>query len=101
MYRQISEAELIQKAGKEGTVLNRRGEWGQNLPPRMMIEDHKLPPIVQGQVPPPHPAPKSKKITKIDTLNVDQLEAEVKSSRGEKRKKEGEGYSPPKMVKKT
>ena len=38
LVRQATEAALIQ-AEEGNNILNRRGEWGQNLPPRLHIED--------------------------------------------------------------
>ena len=40
LIRQITEAQLItEKAGEAQTILNSKGEWGQNLPPRLILED--------------------------------------------------------------
>ena len=36
LYRQTREGQLIAD-NEEGTLLNRRGEWGQNLPPKLEI----------------------------------------------------------------
>ena len=40
LLRQASEAIEIGKH-KEFNVINRRGEWGQNLPPKLTVEDDK------------------------------------------------------------
>ena len=38
MYRQITEGQMISKF-KGDKVLNQKGEWGQNLPPKIVVED--------------------------------------------------------------
>ena len=38
LMRQASEAHEIGKASKTSELMNRRGEWGQNLPPRLTLE---------------------------------------------------------------
>ena len=38
LQRQCEEAHMIQTFSGD-TILNRKGEWGQNLPPRLSIED--------------------------------------------------------------
>ena len=38
MYRQVSEGQFISNFGGH-KVLNQKGEWGQNLPPRTVVED--------------------------------------------------------------
>ena len=39
ILRQATEAAKIQSL-EGGNLLNRRGEWGQNLPPKLIVEDH-------------------------------------------------------------
>ena len=39
LMRQATEAWEIRKHGRNSKVINRRGEWGQNLPPRLTVED--------------------------------------------------------------
>ena len=39
LYRQTREGQLIADF-TGGTLLNRRGEWGQNLPPKLEIVDN-------------------------------------------------------------
>ena len=41
LQRRTIEGLLIGEAS-EGTLMNRRGEWGQNLPPKLEIEDPEL-----------------------------------------------------------
>ena len=38
LLRQAKEAHMISRNNHRG-VLNRRGEWGQNLPPKFTLED--------------------------------------------------------------
>ena len=47
LIRQVSEAVYIQRQAEQGTSLNRKGEWGQNLAPKRIVEgDAKYPPGV-------------------------------------------------------
>ena len=39
LLRQITEYHTMVEYGGKGLLLNRRGEWGQNLPPQLMIDD--------------------------------------------------------------
>ena len=39
LLRQATEAMLIGKHSKDYKVINRRGEWGQNLPPKLKPEE--------------------------------------------------------------
>ena len=48
LIRQITEAMLITEYGESSTILNSKGEWGQNLPPRLAIDG-------DGHFRPPHP----------------------------------------------
>ena len=36
LLRQVTEAQLITETGEASTILNSKGEWGQNLPPRLI-----------------------------------------------------------------
>ena len=38
LERQIFEGHQIQNF-KDGTIMNRKGEWGQNLPPKFTVEE--------------------------------------------------------------
>ena len=38
LMRQATEAHMIE-LNQGNNVLNRRGEWGQNLPPKLVLED--------------------------------------------------------------
>ena len=40
LYRQSREGQLIAES-KEETLMNRRGEWGNNLPPRLELADDR------------------------------------------------------------
>ena len=53
LIRQISEAVHIQDLGQKAHILNRKGEWGQNLPPKILIEGRG------NQKPPPPPRQES------------------------------------------
>ena len=53
LIRQTTEAQIITNQGEKGEALNRKGEWGQNLPPKIVIEGRPPPP------PPPPPRLKS------------------------------------------
>ena len=43
MMRQCLEAHHIETLGKTCAILNRRGEWGQNLPPKLVLEGENIP----------------------------------------------------------
>ena len=43
MKRQAMEAQCITEQGEKAVALNRRGEWGQNLPPSLEVDDKKAP----------------------------------------------------------
>ena len=45
MMRQCLEAHHIETLGKTCAILNRRGEWGQNLPPKLVLEGDNIPEI--------------------------------------------------------
>ena len=56
LYRQAEEGHRIQNF-KGDKILNGRGDWGQNLPPRLEIEGKRAPP-------PPHQGKKLEKIAR-------------------------------------
>ena len=58
LYRQTREGQLIADHS-EGTLLNRRGEWGQNLPPKLEI-------VVEDKLVRPQPQ-KRKIVSKCDS----------------------------------
>ena len=41
LLRQSGEYQEMLKYSAMGTLLNRRGEWGQNLPPKLTLEDEE------------------------------------------------------------
>ena len=81
LQRQAKEAHIIQQNSHKN-LLNRKGEWGQNLPPRMTLEDQGGPaggrdgaqaPTVQplGQDVPGEPQP-SRKRPRMDEVDIHQ-----------------------------
>ena len=40
IQRQLGEYHQMLKYGDKGVLLNRRGEWGQNLPPQLQIQEN-------------------------------------------------------------
>ena len=42
LLRQISEYHMMLKYAEKGILLNRRGEWGQNLPPKLTVDDGSI-----------------------------------------------------------
>ena len=45
LVRQTTEAHLITKQSQKGIALNRKGEWGQNLAPKLISEGQEPPPL--------------------------------------------------------
>ena len=45
LVRQTTEAHLITKQSQKGVALNRKGEWGQNLAPKLISEGQEPPPL--------------------------------------------------------
>ena len=41
LLRQTTEAMLIGKHSKDSKVVNRRGDWGQNLPPKLTVDEER------------------------------------------------------------
>ena len=39
LQRQVLEGQLVANATEDIQLMNRKGEWGQNLPPKLIIDD--------------------------------------------------------------
>ena len=50
LVRQTTEAHLITKQSQKGIALNRKGEWGQHLAPKLISEGQEPPPPKFGQL---------------------------------------------------
>ena len=113
LARQALEASQIQENGRQN-LLNRKGEWGQNLPPNLCIEDEKeegkvrkkrigqvlRKPDTGGGSDPPPPAKKLKAVPTSVSIVQEVVEApkeseisnfKVKEARSKVRKKTGTG----------
>ena len=96
LLRQATEANQIQRHKKLGMVINRRGEWGQNLPPKLTADPAELQDAAKSKKrktatnPPRNPGPKSE--------GANPESGEVYQQCKKVRKKEPKEYKP-RMVK--
>ena len=78
LYRQATEAFQIEQ-NKANNVLNRRGEWGQNIPPKLVVEGEE------------ENAPKEKKRAKMASSFGEQRSSKRQRTKEPPEEKEDEG----------
>ena len=66
LLRQTGEFHQMQKYSELGVLLNRRGEWGQNLPPRLVVDESEIRGAKRGRGQEPNGAGGCRRGTMVD-----------------------------------